>query len=400
MISTINREILLLEKLTGKKVALIKENSGGHSHGCVMLYFDFEKMKSIQDKIKKEDLYEDEPGYGLEKDPHLTLLYGLHSGKIKNDDNVFDTVLNFDISNKLELYNISLFKNDKYEVLKFDVRENKSDNYSKKDDVLYKINKKLTERFPYTNNYPDYHPHSTIAYLKPGEGKKYVDMFKDKTYNVTPIEIVYSKPDGLGKTKKKKILKESDSPSTEFGGTPTTLESLQKEFPNLVFTLTPVSEKRYIGKIELKNRGRELELIKSFDSPESKIDMLDTLSGEARRYYYNITNEKVILKEKKSKYLDVKDHIAKMHIPKEIKEKILALVNSGTRISKKYPVIHSLTKPTDFNKKVKEHNLPTGYELGADKNGFFVATHRARSKSYENAVDIPIKSIKFIDSTG
>ena len=123
-------------------------------------------------------------------------------------------------------------------------------------------------------------------------------------------------------------------------------------------------------------------------------------------YYYTLvekleklTGKKVVL-EKKSKYLKVKDHIAKMHIPAELKEKILDLVNSGTRVSDKHPIIHGLTKPADFNKRVKEHNLPTGYELGADKNGFFVATHRARSKSYENVVDIPIKSIKFIDSTG
>lgn len=113
-----------------------------------------------------------------------------------------------------------------------------------------------------------------------------------------------------------------------------------------------------------------------------------------------LTGKKVVLEEKTSKYLEVKEHITRMHIPREIKEKILDLVNSGTRVSKKHPIIHGLTKPTDFNKRVKEHNLPTGYELGADKNGFFVATHRARSKSYGNAVDIPIDSIKFIDSTG
>lgn len=41
-----------------------------------------------------------------------------------------------------------------------------------------------------------------------------------------------------------------------------------------------------------------------------------------------------------------------------------------------------------------------GCSLGADKNGFFVYTHRARSKSYPTVEDIPQEAIKFIESTG
>jgi hypothetical protein len=41
-----------------------------------------------------------------------------------------------------------------------------------------------------------------------------------------------------------------------------------------------------------------------------------------------------------------------------------------------------------------------GVSLGKDKRGFFVYTHRARSKSYETAGEIPNKDIAFIKSTG
>lgn len=41
-----------------------------------------------------------------------------------------------------------------------------------------------------------------------------------------------------------------------------------------------------------------------------------------------------------------------------------------------------------------------GVSLGKDKNGIFVMTHRARSKSYEKQDKIPLKDIKFIRSTG
>jgi len=38
--------------------------------------------------------------------------------------------------------------------------------------------------------------------------------------------------------------------------------------------------------------------------------------------------------------------------------------------------------------------------IGRDKEGYFVMTHRARSKSYETPEKIPDSQIKFIESTG
>ena len=37
---------------------------------------------------------------------------------------------------------------------------------------------------------------------------------------------------------------------------------------------------------------------------------------------------------------------------------------------------------------------------GIDKNGYFIHTHRARSKSHKTPKGITNKEIKFIDSTG
>ena len=41
-----------------------------------------------------------------------------------------------------------------------------------------------------------------------------------------------------------------------------------------------------------------------------------------------------------------------------------------------------------------------GTSVGRDKNGYFVMTHRARSKSYPRAAGIPVAKIKFVRSTG
>ena len=37
--------------------------------------------------------------------------------------------------------------------------------------------------------------------------------------------------------------------------------------------------------------------------------------------------------------------------------------------------------------------------LAKDKDGYYVRTHRARSKSYENIKDIPKKDVDFVRST-
>lgn len=113
-----------------------------------------------------------------------------------------------------------------------------------------------------------------------------------------------------------------------------------------------------------------------------------------------LSHKKVILIEKKSKYTNAKDQIQKMHIPSELKNEILKLVNSGTTISDKHPIITGLTMDQELRDKISEKNLPDGFSFGADKNGFFIYTHRARSHSHEEPEKITITEIKFIDSTG
>jgi hypothetical protein len=69
--------------------------------------------------------------------------------------------------------------------LKFDI----------KGDNLHETNADL-QQYPFTSNFPDYHPHMTIAYLKPGTGKRYVKMLKGIEYDLLPQYAIYSKPDG------------------------------------------------------------------------------------------------------------------------------------------------------------------------------------------------------------
>ena len=173
--------------------SMISEKKGdAYEYGCAMVYFDFQQVSELHDMIEPDDVYTEEGdrSFGIEDEPHATLLFGLHSDKIPDED-VMRIATSMPIG-PLTLKNVSLFKSEKkqYEVLKFDVDNS----------ALYDINKKLAE-LPHTTEFPNYHPHCTIAYLKKGTGDKYVDQLKDKTFDVMPSEIVYSKPDGTKKRK-------------------------------------------------------------------------------------------------------------------------------------------------------------------------------------------------------
>lgn len=156
-----------------------------YEYGCAMLYFAFPEMFKLHNKITPDDIYtvDGEDTYGLEDEPHVTLLFGLHDN-VSTDDIV--KVLDKFTFKPCKVHNPSIFKNDDYDVLKFDVQG----------DSLHEVNKLLTA-YPHTTNFPDYHPHMTVAYIKPGKGQKYADEFKKfKEFWITPRYAVYSKTNG------------------------------------------------------------------------------------------------------------------------------------------------------------------------------------------------------------
>ena len=80
---------------------------------------------------------------------------------------------------------------------------NSDDVYTQEGDRTFGLEDK--PHCPYTSNFPDYHPHMTIGYLKPGTGKKYTEKLKNQEYELTPIYAVYSKPNGEKEKLKIKI---------------------------------------------------------------------------------------------------------------------------------------------------------------------------------------------------
>lgn len=149
-----------------------------YNYGCLMLYFDLSWWNPFVGRyIDIEDIYEDEnKQFGLEYESHCTVLYGFTEwDKLIQDE--LKSKLQNPRSVNLKFINISMFGNDEYDVIKFDIDS----------PDLIKINKWCTDNFKYETDYPNYHPHSTISYVKSGTGKKYVKRLK------LPKDIIGSK---------------------------------------------------------------------------------------------------------------------------------------------------------------------------------------------------------------
>jgi len=159
------KKIPLLESI---KIRL-DENRTDTTKGCVMLGVSPTNLdwSNIISQIDDEDLYTEGDNFGKEFEPHITILYGLHL-----DEGVRKQILDHYSKNfpniAIIAKSVSLFENEKYDVLKYDIEVTPE---------LAELNKFLTDNFAFTNSYPEYHPHCTLAYIKSGEGKKYCDKF-------------------------------------------------------------------------------------------------------------------------------------------------------------------------------------------------------------------------------
>lgn len=109
-------------------------------------------------KISDEDLIDK----GRETEPHVTVKFGLHTNNV---DDVRKVLAN-EPPIRVKLGKTSIFKQPDFDVVKADVDS----------PDLHALNAKLAKALPNTETHPEYKPHVTLAYVKPGAGEKYVGM--------------------------------------------------------------------------------------------------------------------------------------------------------------------------------------------------------------------------------
>lgn len=138
---------------------------------------------ALIESLDESTLFVEEDSYGIEDEPHITLLYGIHDNELK-----IEKIYEFLKSLKqipLTLNKISSFNNDRFDVLKFEVELSKE---------LKAYRKRAELILPNTQTYPDYNPHMTIAYMQPKSSIKFHQILDP--IQIYPTGLKYSRPDG------------------------------------------------------------------------------------------------------------------------------------------------------------------------------------------------------------
>lgn len=153
-----------------------------YSYSCVMATINYNKILSwAKENISENDLYYKENKSGYELDPHVTILYGLHTNEFSD----VETILKKEKEFEIKLGKISKFENEDYDVLKIEVESDK----------LRKLNDKLKD-LKYTSTYNGYKPHCTLAYVKKGKCENLVGNKEFFGKKIKIKEIVFSPSKG------------------------------------------------------------------------------------------------------------------------------------------------------------------------------------------------------------
>ncbi len=144
---------------------------------------------AIQLSIPDEKLYEPEnPIYGRQDTPHCTILFGFHDTPGLGEELLRKLPVDLGaLRRDLVLTGCNYFRQAAYDVLKFSLQSPE----------LARLNHWCKSRYAYTSDFPDYLPHTTVAYLQPGEGDQYVTK-RSLRAPVEAISLVYSPPTGRG----------------------------------------------------------------------------------------------------------------------------------------------------------------------------------------------------------
>lgn len=189
-------ETISIEDTPGKKktdavkILTGKGKKGGfvHDHSSTQINLpkkESDEIRSFANKIPDTEIYEDpnDDSYGREKEPHVTVRYGMDTLDPKEIAPAFEGFGPI----KAKMGKVSIFETDKYDVVKVDIES----------EDLQAANKRVGETVELPGEtFKGYKPHATIAYVKKGEGKKYVGDTSFEGKEITVDRVVLVAKDG------------------------------------------------------------------------------------------------------------------------------------------------------------------------------------------------------------
>lgn len=147
-------------------------------YSCITAPFPWKIADKIRqwgtENIPDADLIND----GREPDVHVTVKYGIHD---HDPYEIRPVVAGFGPI-ELTLGEVSIFENGDQDVVKISVVS----------PDLVKLNKIISDKFEHTDTHPEYIPHCTLAYVKPGAGQKYVGRKDFMGTKIKVDEILFS----------------------------------------------------------------------------------------------------------------------------------------------------------------------------------------------------------------
>ena len=170
-----------LEDEEGEK----EENPAEYEYDCISAIVPENiaaQVRSFAEGVPDDILYtgdgseEDAAKYGREMNPHLTLLYGMEN----SDSSELASTLSSYTSMSGVLGEINLFKQEDYDVIYVSVNG----------DDFNASHKALADSVEAPGNtHPEYVPHITIAYVRPGEGASFEgnDMLAGKEFETSDV---------------------------------------------------------------------------------------------------------------------------------------------------------------------------------------------------------------------
>ena len=147
--------------------------------GCVMMDAKIDNWEEFHlDGIDDDDLYlkSGDDSYGKETQPHITILYGIHEEEV-DPQRMGDMMEHYMERAILPITEIDIFENEDYDVVKYNIEV--TPQLQRYHDLFMKL--------PNTQTFDKFQPHMTIAYVKPGLGKKYKSTLRD------PFKVIFDK---------------------------------------------------------------------------------------------------------------------------------------------------------------------------------------------------------------